>query len=390
MTARRICVVTGSRADYGLLYYPMRAIASDPQFQLQVAVTGMHLAPEFGLTVDTIERDGFPIAGRIETLLSSDTPVGIAKSIALGVSGFADFFASASPDLVLLLGDRFEILAAANAALVAGLPIGHLCGGDVTEGAYDEAIRHSITKMAHFHFVTNETAYKRVVQLGEDPRHVYLVGSSGLDFVRQFTPSSREDMATDLGADAERPWLLVTFHPVTRDAEPSERQLDELLKALEEWLDRGYSVIATQSNADNDGRALIAQFEQWASGRQHVRLFASLGPQRYLSVMAHCAAVVGNSSSGLYEAPSFKRPTINIGTRQLGRIRAASVLDCAPESEVIIDTIEKALALDCSAVTNPYGDGHTSERIVEILAAIPDFRSSLVKSFHDVEFEHDG
>jgi UDP-N-acetylglucosamine 2-epimerase (non-hydrolysing)/GDP/UDP-N,N'-diacetylbacillosamine 2-epimerase (hydrolysing) len=384
MTARRICFVTGSRADYGLLYHPMRAVAAEPGFELQVAVTGMHLSPQFGLTVGAIEADGFPITGRVESLLASDTGSGIAKSMALGTAGFADLLARAQPDLLVLLGDRYEMLAAANAALVMGVPMAHLCGGDVTEGAYDDSIRHALTKMAHLHFVTNAEAAARVIQLGEPPKRVHNVGSSGLDFVRNFERLDRATLAGQLGVEAARPWLLVTFHPVTRDARPSGEQLQALLGALEPRL-ADHSVIITQPNADNEGLTLTRQIEAWITGRAHAHLFASLGQTRYLSVMAEAAAVIGNSSSGLYEAPSFAVPTVNIGTRQQGRPRAASVIDCAPEREAISAAIAQARAMDCTGVTNPYGNGHTSERIVAVLKQVADFRALLAKPFHDLE-----
>lgn len=383
MTARRICFVTGSRADYGLLHHPMRAVAAEPGFALQVAVTGMHLSPQFGLTVGAIEADGFPIVGRVESLTGSDTGADIARSMARGTAGFADLLANAAPDLLVMLGDRYEILAAANAALVMGVPMAHLCGGDVTEGAYDDSIRHALTKMAHLHFVTNADAAQRVIQLGEAPERVHNVGSSGLDFIRTFERIDRASLAADLGVDAGRSWLLVTFHPVTRDARPSAEQLGALLDALEPYLET-HDIIITQPNADNEGLTLTRQIEAWVAGKPNAHLFASLGQTRYLSVMAEAAAVIGNSSSGLYEAPSFAVPTVNIGTRQQGRPRAESVIDCPPEQGAIAAAIAQALALDCTGVTNPYGDGHTSERIVAVLKAIPDFRALLNKSFHDI------
>ncbi len=381
---RRICVVTSSRADYGLLYHPMRAIQA-AGLDLQLVVTGMHLSPEFGMTVREIERDGFPIAARVEMLVSSDSAVGVGKSVGLGVAGFADLFGRDRPDLVLLLGDRFEMLAAASAALVANLPIGHLCGGDVTKGAYDDSIRHSLTKMAHLHFVTNEDARRRVIQLGEDPDAVILAGSSGLDFIRDFEATPRDALAADLGVPAERPWLLVTFHPATRDPAAPTAQLAQLLSALETFLEAGYGVVATQSNADNEGRALSEQLQKWAAERDHAAVFPSLGQQRYLSCMQHCAAVVGNSSSGLYEAPSFERPTVNIGLRQEGRPKAPSVIDCAPEADAIRAAITQALSLDCSGVVNPYGDGHASQRIVQAILDRPDMSRLVIKEFHDLE-----
>jgi len=383
MSKRRICVVTGSRADYGLLRPVMRSVERAPELDLQVAVTGMHLSPDFGMTVEEIEKDGFAIAARVDSLLPDDSGTGIAGSIARGVVGFAETFDRLKPDLVVVLGDRYEILAAATAALVQRIPIAHLCGGDVTEGAYDEAIRHSLTKMASLHFVTNEKSRRRVIQLGEPPERVHLAGSPGLDELAGFEPIPRDELAARFEIDADRPWLLATFHPVTRESD-SLGQFEAFLAALETLVGEGYAAIVTQSNADNEGRVLAARLAKWAKGRDEVHASVSLGQKLYLSAMANAAAVVGNSSSGLYEAPSFKAPTVNIGTRQSGRLKLRSVVDCSPEAAEIVEAVGKARALDLSGLENPYGDGHAAERIVRILAATPDYRALLAKSFHDV------
>ena len=383
MTKRRVCVVTGSRAEYGLLSGVMRAIQQDADLELQVVATGMHLSPEFGLTWRAIEGDGFAIDAKVEMLLSSDSPVGIAKSIGLGTMGCADAFDRLKPDLLLLLGDRFEILAAAQAALVARIPIAHIAGGDTTEGAFDEAIRHSITKMAHLHFVTNEGAAKRVRQLGENPEHVHVVGSPGIDQIRSLTLLTREELAQELGFEFRKKNLLVTFHPVTLEQIPAKRQFQELLDALDR-LGSETGVLFTKPNADTDGREIIAMMDAYVATRPHTRAFTSLGQLRYLSAMAQVNAVVGNSSSGLYEAPSFGKPTINIGDRQKGRLQASSVINCEALAGEILAAIEEGLQRDCSGTVNPYGDGHSTERIVALLKQVVDPKVLLKKHFYEV------
>ena len=382
MPKRSICVVTGSRADYGLLFWVMKGIQQDAALALQVAVTGTHLAPEYGMTVQTIEADGFPVSARIDALLSGDTPAAVAKSIGLGVIGFADAFERLRPDIVLLLGDRYEILAAAQAALVAKIPVAHVAGGDVTEGAYDDAIRHSITKMAHLHFITNAAAETRVKQLGEDPRCVFNVGSPGLDTLRRTSLLSRDALEAALRFPLRKHNLLVTFHPATLEPGASAPQLSELLGALDA-LGPDFGIVFTKANADTEGRTFNRMLEEYAASRSHCRLFDSLGQQLYLSVMHHVDVVVGNSSSGLYEAPTLHKAAVNIGDRQKGRLRAASVLDCAPEAGAIERTIRAALKLDCSRVENPYGDGHSAERIVAALKSVPDPRALVRKRFVD-------
>ena len=376
-------MVTGGRADYGLLFWPMKEIQASPHFALQVAVTGMHLSPEFGATVTTIEDDGFPVDARVEMLLSSDTPVGIAKSIGLGVIGFADALDRLRPDLLLLLGDRFEILAAAQAALVAKVPVAHLCGGDVTEGAFDEAIRHSLTKMAHLHFATNAPAARRLRQLGEDPRRIFTVGSPGIDYILRLEPMTRDAVAREIGLDLGRRLLLVTFHPATLGRRSALDEFDELLAALD-GLGPDVSLAFTKPNADNDGRVLARRLESFAAAHANVRVFAALGSRLYLSLLRHADAMVGNSSSGLYEAPSLGTPTVDIGDRQQGRLKAESVISCRAERGAIAAAIAAALRREKHPVENPYGDGESARRIVDILAAIGDFRALTQKRFFDL------
>lgn len=381
-TTRKIAVVTGSRAEYGLLYWVLHDLRAAPHVELQLIVTGMHLSHEFGLTVKEIERDGFAIARRVEMLVSSDTPGGIAKSMALGIIGMSDALEQLRPDVVLVLGDRFEILAAVQACLVHNIPVAHIAGGDTTEGAFDESMRHAITKMSHLHFVTNELSAQRVRQLGEDPRHVHVVGNPGLDHLKRLKLLDREALGESLGAPLARRNLLITFHPVTLEPGESERQFGELLAALD-TLGDDTALWFTRPNADTGGRALSAALDAWAAPRSgHAHVHSSLGQLRYLSLMAQVDAVVGNSSSGLYEAPSFRVPTVNIGDRQRGRLSTASVVNCAPEREAIEAAIARALTLDCTAVVSPYGDGHAAARIVAALADLPPCADLLKKHFH--------
>lgn len=383
MAKRKICVVSGSRADYGLLYWPMKEIQADPDLQLQLIVTGMHLAPEFGLTFQVIEADGFVIDAKVDIQLSSDTPVGVAKSIGLGVIGLAEALDRMQPDLLLLLGDRYEILAAAQAALVARIPIAHIAGGDTTEGAFDEAIRHSITKMSHLHFVTNEIAARRVRQLGENPAHIFNVGSPGLDFIKRMSLLDRTELEGALDFQFKEKNLLVTFHPATLETQSAALQFQELLSALDQC-GPGMGLIFTKPNADTDGRAIIHLIDRYVADRPNARAYDSLGQVRYLSVMSQIDAVVGNSSSGLYEAPSFRKPTINIGDRQKGRLQATSVINCAPETAAITAAISQALTANCDDAVNPYGDGNSSARIREHLKQLADPAALLKKHFFDL------
>jgi UDP-N-acetylglucosamine 2-epimerase (non-hydrolysing)/GDP/UDP-N,N'-diacetylbacillosamine 2-epimerase (hydrolysing) len=359
----------------------MKAVQGDPDLKLQVVATGMHLSPEFGLTYKAIEDDGFPIDEKVEMLVSSDTPVGVAKSIGLGVIGFADALDRLRPDLLVVLGDRYEILAAAQAALVARIPIAHIAGGDTTEGAFDEAIRHSITKMSHLHFVTHEESARRVRQLGENPDHVYTVGSPAIDRIKRIALLGREELERQLGFRFRRKNLLITFHPPTLDSRPAGDQFKELLEALDGFGEE-VGLIFTLPNADPDGRVLIRMIDAFVSGRPNACAHASLGQQRYLSVIAQVDAVVGNSSSGIYEVPSLKKPTVNIGDRQKGRLQATSVINCIPEAAAIRDAIREAFGKNCSAVINPYGNGETSSKILAVLKNIPEPNALLKKHFY--------
>ena len=388
MGRRKICVVTGSRAEYGQLFWLMKEIQNDPDLHLQVIATGAHLSPEFGMTYLQIEADGFRIDTKVEMLLSSDTPAGVGKSLGLGVIGFADALEYLRPDILVLLGDRYEILAAAQAAMLARVPIAHLHGGEVTEGAIDEAIRHSITKMAHLHFVANETYARRVRQLGENPEHIYNVGSPAVDFIKRMKPLSRDELEKVLGFRFKRKNLLVTFHPVTLDTQSAEHQFGELLAALD-GLGKDYGIIFTKPNADVGGRAIIRLLDSYAADRPDIRLFASLGQERYLSLVNQIDVVVGNSSSGLSEVPSFDKPTVNIGDRQKGRLQASSVINCVPERRAIGDAIARALALSCKGTVNPYGDGNSSIRIKDRLREIIAPRELLKKHFFDLVPGHD-
>lgn len=382
MPGQRICVVTGSRADYGLLVWVLHELRADAGVELQIIATGMHLAPAYGTTANQIVADGFTIDRRVEMLLASDTAGGVAKSLGLGVIGMSGALESLAPDVVLLLGDRYEILAAAQACLIHKIPLAHIAGGDVTEGAFDESIRHAITKMAHVHFVTNEDSAQRVRQMGEDPAHVHVVGSPGLDQLRRQPLLTRSALEETLGARLGKRNLLVTFHPVTLADDDGQQDFVELLAALE-CTDDDITLWFTRPNADTGGRSLALQLDDWAArfpARVHVH--TSLGSLRYLSLMAQMNAVVGNSSSGLYEAPSFGVATVNIGERQRGRLAAASVLHCAAQRRAISTTLAQALALDCSGVTNPYGDGASAPRIVAALRALPSAQVLLRKPFH--------
>jgi len=382
---RKICVVTGSRADYGLLRFVMQGIKEDADLVLQVVATGMHMSPTFGLTYREIEADGFNIDAKVETLSSSDTPVGIAESMGKGLSGCAAVFSRLQPDVILVLGDRFEIFAATAAALVAKIPVAHLHGGETTIGAFDEAFRHSITKMSHFHFVAAEEYRQRVIQLGEDPDNVFLVGGLGVDGVKNISLLSKDEIESSLGVKFQSKNLLVTFHPVTLEDETSEVQMKELLSALSDLSDT--TLIFTMPNADPGGLVLIKMIQEFVSQNTNSFAFTSLGQLRYLSCMAQVDAVIGNSSSGLIEAPTFKKASINIGDRQLGRLQASSIINCQPEKNSIGEAIRRMYSSEFQRslvkTINPYGEGGASARIVEILRT-ESLAGIVKKTFHDL------
>ncbi|OIJ16784.1 UDP-N-acetyl-D-glucosamine 2-epimerase, UDP-hydrolysing [Anaerobacillus alkalilacustris] len=361
----------------------MKELEADQDIQLQVIVTGMHLAPEFGLTYQEIETDDFTIDRKVEMLLSSDTPIGITKSLGLAIISFADVFEQLKPDLIVVLGDRYEILAAAQAALIAKIPIAHIAGGDTTEGAFDEAIRHSITKMSQLHFVTNKEAWHRVRQLGENPNHIYNVGSPGIDRIINLQIMKRSELQQILQFKFLEKNLLITYHPVTLANEPSSQQFKELLAALHN-LGPDVGLIFTKPNADPEGRELIRLLDEFVSQHPNSRSYTSLGQLRYFSTIANVDAVVGNSSSGLYEVPSFHKPTVNIGDRQKGRLQATSVITCEPNKTDIDHAIRKAFTMDCSKSINPYGDGNSSKKIVQILKSFRDYKPLIKKHFFRV------
>lgn len=387
MNKRKICVVTGTRAEFGLMQILMEELQSDPSVELQIIVTGMHLSPEFNLTYQVIENAGFSITKRIEVLLSSDSAVGVSKSMGLAMISFSEAYDEMKPDIIIVLGDRFEIFGAVSSAMISRIPVGHIHGGEATEGLIDEPIRHSITKMSHLHFTATEEYRKRVIQLGEQPSRVFFTGSPGIDNIYQLQLLNRIDFesSTDFKL-GENKNILVTFHPVTLEKKSAERQFQELLLALREF--KNTRIIFTMPNADTDGRIIMKMINEFvASSNGFAKVFTSLGQLRYLSAMKNMDVVVGNSSSGLIEAPSFKIPTVNIGDRQKGRIKAKSVIDCAPTKESICDSIKKALSNEfrnsIANMENPYGMGGASKKIKKILKSFP-LEAILKKKFYDI------
>ena len=382
---RKICIITGTRAEYGLLRMVMQGIKDDPELTLQIIATGMHLSPEFGLTYREIEHDGFRIDRKVEMLTSSDTSVGIAKSMGLGMIGFADALSELNPDLIVVLGDRFEIFSAVSAALVARIPVAHLHGGELTEGAFDDAFRHSITKMSHLHFVAAAEYQQRVIQLGEQPDRVFLVGGLGIDNIKRLILLDRTELERSLNIKLCTKNLLITFHPVTLETATASEQMAELLAALAKLKDT--QLIFTMPNADTDGRVLIKMVEQFVAQHSNARAYTSLGQLRYLSCIYHVDGVLGNSSSGLTEVPSFKKGSINIGERQRGRLQAPSVINCDPTRKSILSAIGKLYTFEFQneliKVKNPYGDGGASEKIVDTIKNYA-FDGIVKKSFYDL------
>lgn len=386
-SARKVCVVTGSRAEYGLLRETMKRLRDDPRVELQVVVTGMHLSTEHGSTYRALEEDGFAIDERVDMLLASDEPRAIAKSVGVGTIGFADALERMRPDLVVVLGDRFEILAVAQAALFLRIPVAHIHGGELSAGAVDDAIRHAITKMAQVHFVAAEEYRRRVVQLGENPAHVFTVGPPGLDVLEHLPVLSRAEIEARLGIELGETSFLVTYHPATlAEGDPGDA-VGQLLAALDQFSNA--SVVMTKPNADARGRAIARRLEEWVAkrGRRAV-LHTNLGSVLYLNTMRSVRAVVGNSSSGIIEAPALRIPTVNIGPRQDGRLKAASVIDCPDDAEAIARAIERALSAEHVEVTRsmtpPYGfGGGASAKIADVLATIP-LENIVQKRFHDI------
>jgi len=383
--AKRIGVVTVSRSDYGHLRPVLEALRRAPDLELLLLVAGMHLASEFGLTVRDIEADGFPISARVEMLGGGDTPEAVAAATGRGVAGFGEAFARLRPDVVVVLGDRFEMLAAAVAALPFALPVAHIHGGEVSEGAMDNQIRHAITKLAHLHFASAEPHARRIAAMGEEPWRIHTVGAPGLDRLATTEPLPRAALARELGLPEAGPWLLVTFHPVTLEYRDTAAHIAELLAALEKT--DGFIVI-TYPNADTAGRLIIERIEEFAGRHpRRCRLAKSLGERLYLSLLRHADLMIGNSSSGLIEAPSFGLPVVNVGSRQRGRLRGANVIDVEPSREDILRGIEAAQALPfrvrARAAANPYGDGHAAPRVVDVLRSVPVDAQLVQKRFSD-------
>ena len=385
MSKMKICVVTGTRAEYGLLRWVMEGIQQSNSLRLQIIATGMHLSQEFGLTYKEIEKDGFIIDKKVDMLVSSDTPQGITKSMGLGMIGFADAFEQLNPDLILVLGDRFEIFSAAASAMIKRIPIAHLHGGEATEGAIDEPIRHCVTKMSHIHFVAADEYRSRVIQLGESPDRVHLVGGLGVDSIFKIKLLQKRELEKQLGFKFGEKNLLITFHPVTLEKETSEKQMKELLKALDKLTDTHF--IFTMPNADTEGRILFKIIDNFVKGNSRSIAYTSLGQLKYISCINQVDGVIGNSSSGLLEVPTFQKGTINIGDRQRGRLKAESIIDCQPTEKSIYKAIKKLYSEEFQEiiknVKNPYGLGGASEKIVKVLEKIS-FDDILKKKFYNL------
>lgn len=384
---KKIAVFTGTRAEYGLLYWLLKDIEADSELELQLLVSGTHLSPEFGNTYTQIEQDGFNIDEKIEILLSSDTPVGVAKSMGLGVLGFTDALNRLKPDALVILGDRFEALAVAQTAMILRIPIVHLHGGEVTEGAYDDAIRHAITKLSYLHCTSTNEYRNRVIQLGESPSRVKNVGAIGLDHLSRSHFMTVDELSESLSFPLTKPFLLVTYHPVTLADEEPEATFQALLESLNEFSE--YQVILTYPNADDGGRRIIPLLESYSKNSpDRVLAIESLGQKRYLSAVKHSAAVIGNSSSGIIEVPSFDVATINIGMRQKGRLSAKSVIHCHPFKNDIVNAIyigiNKTYKINDEVIINPYGQGDASGQVVTLLKEL---NASPFKSFYDLDVE---
>lgn len=382
INTKRICVVTGSRAEFGQLEPLLRQLQKINSFELVLAATGTHLSKLHGMTYQQIEAAGFQIAAKVDLDLTDDSPRAISGSMGLALKGFGEVFENLKPDLVVVLGDRYEILAVTQAALVAKIPIAHIGGGDSTEGAFDESIRHSITKMSNLHFVTNALAAKRVKQLGENPKSVFNVGSLAIDQIQAQKLLSRVELERELGVRFQKRNFLVTYHPETLG---SGSLFEGVLSALEKLMDGNTALFFTHPNADPAGRMVLGQIQAFVRSQSQAYEFASLGSQRYLSLMAQVDAAIGNSSSGLYEAPTLGTPTVNIGDRQKGRLLAKSVVCCDHGQAAVLAAVKKALKIRRKSVKNPYGNGGTAAKIVKILKSSLSKPIPLQKHFYDLK-----
>jgi len=383
---RNIGVVTTSRSDYGICAPILRRLQAAEDVKLMLFVAGMHLSPEYGQTVRLIEEDGFEITDRIELLISGDSPTAAAKSVGLGTIGFAQTFSRIKPDVLVVVGDRFELLSVVIAALPYKIPLAHLHGGEASEGAFDDSIRHAITKMSHLHFVSNDQAAQRVRQMGEDPSKVYVTGAPGIDNLNDIPMLNAEQIRDQLGLDLQLPFLLVCYHPVTLYGEDTKSQLLELCAALREF---DLDMVITYPNADPQNRAIIELLQSFTRERSNSWLIENLGTQVYFSLMRLASAMVGNSSSGLIEAPSFRLPVVNIGERQRGRLRAANVIDVSCRQTEIATALQRAISESFREglrdLQNPYGDGKASQRIVHVLRTVDLGSQLVVKRFHMLE-----
>lgn len=385
---KKVCIATGTRAEYGLLKPVIEKVFYSEKLELQLLVTGMHLSPEFGLTYREIEKDGFPISGKIEMLLSADTSSGISKSMGVALISVADFFEINKPDLVVILGDRYEMLAVATAAMISKIPIAHIHGGEATEGLIDEAIRHSITKMSQIHFTATEVYRRRVIQLGEQPEQVFNVGSLGVENAKTITLMSKVELEDSIKFKFTDKTILVTYHPVTLENMSSKEQFENLLKVIDR--NKEIRVIFTKANSDTDGRIINQLIDEYVmKNSDRCCAFVSLGQLRYLSALQYCCAVAGNSSSGIIEVPSFKIPTIDIGDRQRGRSCAESVIHCGNNEEEISAAFEKAFSEDFLSkikyIENPYDCPGTSEKIIHVISAKLEQGIDIKKVFYDIE-----
>lgn len=386
---KRIGIMTGTRAEYGLLKSLMQEINKDNDLELYLIVSGMHLSPEFGMTYKEIEEDGFQINAKVEMLLSSDSPAGISKSIGLGVIGFADEFQRADLDMLILLGDRYEALSAAISAMVMRIPIAHLHGGELTEGAIDEGIRHSITKMSYLHFTSTEQYRNRVIQLGENPERVFYVGALGVENIKKINLMTKEELERSIHFEIDENTVIVTYHPVTLENNTVEEQFLNLLEVL----DRNPKIrmIFTKANADTNGRIVNELIDKYAAqNSERACAFVSLGQKRYLSALKYCRIVIGNSSSGIIEAPSFGKPIINIGDRQKGRICADSVINCGYTQQEIQQAMETALTKEfenkASNCRNPYEKENTAANIISVIKDyLLNDKIKLKKGFYDIK-----
>lgn len=385
----KLCAVTATRAEFGLLKPVLKKLLQVPEFDLKIVATGMHLSPEFGLTYREIEDAIFPIDRKIEIQLSSDSAASMSKTMGLAMISFADYFAECKPDFLIIFGDRYEMLAVASAAMCMQIPILHISGGETTEGAIDESIRHAITKMSYLHFAATESYRKRIIQMGEHPNRVFNVGGLGVENVKTSAYLTKSELADNLGVPLDHPYALVTFHPVTLEKNSAKRQAEELLRACENYPNLQF--LFTKANADASGQTINQILDDFTKRHKNMHLFDSLGVQRYLSALKYASFVLGNSSSGIMEAPSFGIPTVNIGDRQRGRMRASSIIDCKPTKESIVCAIEKALddafRNHCKTCKNPYEGKDPSGDIVKIIQQFSaDSNIDIKKEFYNIHF----